>query len=101
MKLHKYNVALSFHHVCEAIAAKIIAFFHIPGEINLVDVLSKHWGFQQVWGPLQALLFWPGIPMSSLVMKKRRRQIMVAIVIPGAHLSEARSHAYSYGEIGR
>ena len=59
-KLHKRHVALSFHRVREAIAARIVGFYHIPGGINPADVLSKHWGFQQVWKLLQAMLFWPG-----------------------------------------
>jgi hypothetical protein len=59
-KLHKCHTALSFHHVHEAIAAKIIGFYHIPGEINPADILSKHWGYKQVWPILQPLLFWKG-----------------------------------------
>ena len=56
--LHKRHTALSFHRVREAIASKIIAFHHINGNINPADILSKHWGYQQVWPMLQALLFW-------------------------------------------
>ena len=57
--LHKRPTALSFHRVREAIAAKIIQFHHINGDINPADILSKHWGYQQIWSLLQALLFWP------------------------------------------
>jgi len=32
--------ALSFHRVREAIAAKIIGFYHISGEINTADLSS-------------------------------------------------------------
>jgi hypothetical protein len=59
-KLHKRHTALSFHRVREAIASKFIVFYHIPGVINPADVLSKHWGYQQVWKLLQPLLFWQG-----------------------------------------
>jgi len=59
-KLHKRHTALSFHHVCEAIAAKIIAFYHLPGHLNPADILSKHWGYSQVWPQLKAFLFWQG-----------------------------------------
>ena len=59
-KLHKRHTALSFHRVREAIAAGIVGFFHIPGDSNPADVLSKHWGYQQVWQLLQPLLFWQG-----------------------------------------
>ena len=57
--LHKRHTALSFHRVREAIAAKVIQFHHINGDINPADILSKHWGYQQIWSLLQALLFWP------------------------------------------
>lgn len=62
-KLHKRHTALSFHRVREAIAADIIGFFHIPGECNPADILSKHWGYQQVWPLLKPLLFWQGDTM--------------------------------------
>ena len=61
--LHKHHMALSFHRVREAIASKIIAFHHINGSINPADILSKHWGYQQVWPMLQPLLFWQGDTM--------------------------------------
>jgi hypothetical protein len=48
-KLHKRHVALSFHRVQEAIAAKVLHFVHMPGAINPADMLSKHWGHQQTW----------------------------------------------------
>ena len=57
-KLHKRHNALYFHRVREAIAAKVVGFYHIPGETNPADILSKHWGYQQVWKLLQPLLFW-------------------------------------------
>lgn len=68
-KLHKRHTALSFHRVRETIAAGILWFVHIPGDSNPADILSKHWGYQQVWQLLQPLLFWQGdtmgIPMVS------------------------------------
>ena len=59
-KIHKRHVALSFHRVREAIAAKIIGYYFINGEINPADILSKHWGHAQVWPILQPLLYWQG-----------------------------------------
>ena len=59
-KLHKRHTALSFHRVREAIAARVVRFHFIPGTINPADILSKHWGYQQIWPMLQALLFWHG-----------------------------------------
>ena len=59
-KLHKRHTMLAYHRVREAIASGIIHFAHIPGDINPADILSKHWGFQQIWKQLQPLLFWPG-----------------------------------------
>ena len=58
--LNKCHNALSYHCVHEAIAAKILGFFHIDGKENLADVLSKHGGFQQFWPLIKPLLFWHG-----------------------------------------
>ena len=66
-KLHKRHIALSWHRVRESIAAKILRFIHIPGAINPADMLSKHWGYQQTWPQLQALLFWKGDTADLLV----------------------------------
>ena len=65
-KSHKRHIALSWHRVREAIAAKVLRFVHIPGAINPADMLSKHWGCQQTWPQLQALLFWQGDTSDSL-----------------------------------
>jgi hypothetical protein len=59
-QLSKRHQALAYHKVREAIAAKMIAFYHVEGDKNPADILSKHWGFQQVWWQLKSLLFWQG-----------------------------------------
>ena len=59
-QLHKHHILLSFHRVCEAVASKVLTFVHIHGVINPADILSKHWGYQQVRNVLRALLFWQG-----------------------------------------
>jgi len=59
-KLHKWHNALSFHCIHEAIAGAIIGFYHIDGNKNPADILSKNWGYQQIWKLLQPLLFWKG-----------------------------------------
>ena len=59
-KLHKRHTMLSFHRVREAIASGMIAFLHIPGDMNPADILSKHWGYSQIWPRLKAVLFWMG-----------------------------------------
>ena len=59
-KLHNRHTALSFHRVREAIASKMVQFHHIPGAINPADILSKYWGYSQVWDVLKPVLFWEG-----------------------------------------
>jgi hypothetical protein len=59
-KLHKRHSALSFHRVREAIAARVVRYYHLAGEYNPADVLSKHWAYGSVWKLLQPLLFWQG-----------------------------------------
>jgi hypothetical protein len=58
--LNKRHNALSYHRVREAIAAKILGFFHIRSKSNPADVLSKHCGFPQMWPHVKPLLFWRG-----------------------------------------
>ena len=57
-KLNKRAVALSYHKVREAVAAKMIRYYHISGSLNPADVLSKHWDMPSVWEVLRPLLFW-------------------------------------------
>ena len=65
-KLHKRHTMLSFHRVCEAIASGFLVFHHIRGITNPADILSKHWGYQQVWSVLKPLLFWQGDTMDLI-----------------------------------
>jgi len=60
--LNKQRNALLYHRVWEAIAGKILAFFHIDGKTNPSDVLSKHCGHTDAWPHLKWLLFWRGVP---------------------------------------
>ena len=73
-KLHKRHTMLSYHCVREAIASGMVKFFHIPGEINPADILSKRWGHQQIWKQLQPLLFWKG-DTRKLFEKKHRKEV--------------------------
>jgi hypothetical protein len=45
-KLHKRHNALSFHHVDEAVASRMLLMYYVPGEINPADILSKDWGLR-------------------------------------------------------
>ncbi len=59
-KLHKRHLLLSWHRVREVMASGMVVFTHVPGPMNPADILSKHWGYQQVWSSLRTLLFWEG-----------------------------------------
>ena len=59
-KLHKCHNALSFNHVHEAIASNYVSFTFLNGKYNPADVLSKNWGYQQVWMMLKLILFFCG-----------------------------------------
>ena len=74
-KLHKRHVYLSFHQVREAIAAGTLTYRYLPGKDNPADILSKHWGYQQVWSLLQPLLFWQGDTM-DLVQEDTKEEDM-------------------------
>jgi hypothetical protein len=58
--LKKRHHALAYHRVREAIAAGFLAFYHVNGDKNPADILSKHWAFLKVWPLLKPLLFWRG-----------------------------------------
>ena len=57
-KLNKRHVALAYHRVREAIALKVLEFYHIEGKDNPADMLSKYASYQQFWPMLRCLLFW-------------------------------------------
>ena len=65
-KIHKNHAALSFHRVRETVAAKIISYQFISGNINPADILGKHWVHQCIWPTLKPLLFWKGDTMEFL-----------------------------------
>ena len=59
--LRKRHHALSYHYAREAIASGAVDFQFILGHLNPADILSKHWGYQQVWtSALRPILFWKG-----------------------------------------
>ena len=72
-RLKKRHNALSYHFVREAIAAGLIRFFHIPGDCNPADILSKHWGYSNVWPMLKPLLFYEGD--TSQILEEDSRKI--------------------------
>ena len=55
--LHRRHNALSFHCVCEAIASMFVNFTFLDGRFNPADIMSKHWGYQQVSTMLNLILF--------------------------------------------
>ena len=58
--LSKQHNALSYHRVREAVVARIIVFFHVPGQQNPSDILSKHCGRPQLWPHVSPLFFHMG-----------------------------------------
>ena len=43
-----------------------MTYRYLKGEDNPADILSKHWGYQQVWKLLQPILFWEGDTMDLI-----------------------------------
>ncbi|NND72996.1 MAG: hypothetical protein HKN43_15585, partial [Rhodothermales bacterium] len=56
-RLNKRHTALAYHRVREAIASGMMVFHHLSGEFNPADILSKHWGYQQIWPQMRPILF--------------------------------------------
>jgi hypothetical protein len=55
--LNNRHNALSYHKVREMIATKMLGYYWIDGKEDPADVVSKHWGHQQIWQLLKPLLF--------------------------------------------
>ena len=64
--LSKRHHALAYHFTREAIASEMVLFSHIPSEINVADILSKHWGHAQVYPLLRPLMFYQGNTMDLI-----------------------------------
>ena len=58
--LKKRHHALAYHFVREAIAAGIISFHHLPGEINPADILTKPLAWHMLRIFVEPLLLWKG-----------------------------------------
>jgi hypothetical protein len=56
------------------IASDALDHQHISGEVNGADIVSKPWGYSQVWPMLQAILFWAG-----------DTSVLLAKPLPGKH----------------
>ena len=69
--LKKRHLSLAYHYTREAVASQAIDYQFVPGSINPSDILSKHWGYQQVWPLLQPILFWQGNPSDLLLQSNR------------------------------
>ena len=64
-RLHKRHNALAYHRVREAIASNMMIFHHVAGDCNPADIVSKHWGHQQIWPVLRPILFHNWAPRIS------------------------------------
>jgi hypothetical protein len=51
------HLALSYHYMRDAVASGMVKFYHIPGEINPSDLVSKHWGHAELYPRIKTLLF--------------------------------------------
>ncbi len=73
LQLHKRHLMLSCHFVHFAIAASYVVLAHVNGDENPADILSKHWGFQQIWSQLQPLLFWKGDTIAVPIQSSKKQ----------------------------
>jgi hypothetical protein len=56
------------------IAAKILGYYWIDGNLNPADIVSKHWGYQQMWHLLKTFLFYGGNSL-DLVQESQNNKI--------------------------
>jgi hypothetical protein len=57
---NKHHNALSYHLVCDCIAAEILYFIHVEGRTNPSELFTKILGWADFWPLIQPLLFWKG-----------------------------------------
>ncbi|KAL7455007.1 hypothetical protein ACHAWC_006593 [Mediolabrus comicus] len=76
-RLHKRHLMLTFHFLKAAIASKAYRYSWIDGKDNVSDILTKHWGYQQVWPVLRPVLFWEG---RTTDIMQAARKVMSALV---------------------
>jgi hypothetical protein len=50
------HLALSYHYMREAVASGMVKFYHISGEINPSNLLSKHRGHAELYPRIRAML---------------------------------------------
>jgi hypothetical protein len=60
LQLGKRHNPLSYHHVCEGVASKILYFYKTDGKQNPSDVLTKYLPYVVFWPLVQPFLFWGG-----------------------------------------
>ena len=58
-QLKKRHNAIAYHFIREAVAAGVLQFIHITGNINIADVLTKPLPPNQFYKLLQPILFTP------------------------------------------
>ena len=75
-KLHRRHLMLSFHYLKSALATGAFKYVWVDGKDNVSDILTKHWGYQQVWPLLRPVLFWEGNTMDIL---RGPRKVMKSI----------------------
>jgi hypothetical protein len=57
--MQRHN-GLAYLRICEAIAAKVLHFCHIPGNQNPANVLTKFLPWVTSWPLIELILFWKG-----------------------------------------
>ena len=67
--LKKRHHALCFHRVREAVASKIIQYYHISGKENPADVLTKFLPHAQWWPLMKPFLHWLDVDDDGTLLK--------------------------------
>jgi hypothetical protein len=85
--LNKRHNALAYHRAHEMIAAKILGYYWIDGKPNPADIVSKHWGYQQIWHLIQSVLFYSSNTNDLVISdQKEKLKIKGTLVVKEKHL---------------
>ena len=100
--LKKRHCALSYHRVREAIASDMLDFIHMRSEDNPADILSKHWGYQQIWPTLQQVLFpaWSCTDSTPIETEGSDKQNINPSLVTGTDAGQTADVAHKGGSNG-
>ena len=96
------SLRFNLKRVREAIASDMLDFIHMRSEDNPADILSKHWGYQQIWLTLQQVLFpaWSCTDSTPIETEGSDKQNVNPSLVTGTDAGQTADVAHKDGSSG-